>query len=216
MVPDHSLPDVLPAEPLQIVAAWLQEARQRRDQPNPDAMVLATSTMDGKPSARVVLCKEIDSAAGTVRFVSNYTSRKGTELAHNPRAALVLHWDHLHRQVRIEGAIHRASDADSDLYFATRARDSQLGAHASAQSQPVASRAALRAQLDAVMLKYPAAVPVPRPPHWGGYVLWADAVELWVEGPARLHDRARWTREIAPSCGAATVAAPWTATRLQP
>ncbi len=94
MVPDQSLPETLPAEPLALAAAWLAEARARRDQPNPDAMVLATCS-EGRPSARVVLCKGIDAASGAVRFVSNYESRKGQELAANPRAALLFHWDHL-------------------------------------------------------------------------------------------------------------------------
>lgn len=199
-----------------MVASWLAEATQRKTQPNPDAMVLATCGAGGKPSARIVLCKEIDATAGTVRFVTNYESRKGRELATNPRAALVFHWDHLHRQVRMEGVMQQASAADSDSYFATRARDSQLGAHASAQSEPIASPAALRAQLDAVRTSYPGSTPVPRPPHWGGYVLWVDAVELWVEGASRLHDRGLWTREVALSCGAKPVASPWSSTRLQP
>lgn len=214
MVPDQSLPDPLPAEPLTLAASWLADAARLAAQPNPNAMVLATCSADGRPSARVVLCKEIDPASGTVRFVSNYQSRKGRELEANPRAALVFHWDQLHRQVRMEGIVQKASAADSDSYFASRARASQLGAHASRQSEPVASAAALQAQLDEVSARYPG--PVPRPAHWGGYVFWVDAVELWVEGSARLHDRARWSRELAISCSATPVAGPWTATRLQP
>lgn len=214
MVPEQSLPEPLPAEPLTLVAAWLAEATRRADQPNPNAMVLATCDSAGRPSARIVLCKEIDPAAGSVRFVSNYLSRKGHELAANPRAALVFHWDHLHRQVRMEGIVEQALAADSDSYFASRARDSQLGAHASRQSEPIESAAALQAQLDAVGARYSG--PVPRPPHWGGYVFWIEALELWVAGTARLHDRARWTRELSLSCSAKPVAGPWTATRLQP
>jgi pyridoxamine 5'-phosphate oxidase len=216
MVPEQSLPETLPPEPLALAATWLAEAGRSGTQPNPDAMVLATCGSDGRPSARVVLCKGIDPAAGSVRFVGNYNSRKGRELAANPRAALVFHWDHLHRQVRIEGMVHKATSADSDRYFATRNRESQLGAHASEQSDPVGSRAALRAQLDAVQARYPDGAAVPRPAHWGGFVMWADAVELWVEGAARLHDRALWRREftttnhITPAFGA------WSRTRLQP
>lgn len=216
MVPDQSLPDPLPAEPLSLAAAWLQEATRRKDQPNPNAMVLATCDADGQPSARVVLCKEIEPASGSIRFVSNYASRKGRELDANPRAALVLHWDHLHRQVRLEGIVEKASAVDSDSYFASRARNSQLGAHASRQSQPVASPAALQGQLDAVRERFPDGTVVPRPPDWGGYVFWVNAAELWVEGSARLHDRARWTRELTVSCSARPVAGPWSATRLQP
>ena len=214
MVPEQSLPDPLPAEPLTLAAAWLAEATQRADQPNPNAMVLATSDAAGRPSARVVLCKEIDPVDGTIRWVTNYDSRKGRELAANPRAALVFHWDHLHRQVRMEGLVAKASVSESDSYFASRARESQLGAHASQQSQPIASPDALQAQLDAVRARFTG--PVPRPPHWGGYVMWIEAVELWVAGVARLHDRARWTRELAESCSARPVAGPWSATRLQP
>lgn len=197
-----------------LLAAWLDEAVRRRDQPNPNAMVLATCA-NSHPSARVVLCKDIDAATGSVRFFSNYDSRKGRELAANPRAALVFHWDHLHRQVRLEGTVDRAADSDSDLYFATRPRDSQIGAHASRQSEPVESMALLRAQADAVRARFGDG-PVSRPPHWGGYVFWAEAVELWVAGIGRLHERARWSRELSLSCGAKPVAGPWNATRLQP
>jgi pyridoxamine 5'-phosphate oxidase len=214
MLPEQSLPEPLPAEPLALAAAWLAEAIQRRDQPNPNAMVLATTDAAGQPSARIVLCKEIEPLGGSVRFVSNYDSRKGRELAANPRAALLFHWDHLHRQVRMEGQVEKASPAESDGYFATRARASQLGAHASRQSEPIASAAALQAQLDATRARFTGVVP--RPPHWGGYVLWVETVELWMEGTSRLHDRARWSRELSLSCGARPVAGPWAATRLQP
>jgi pyridoxamine 5'-phosphate oxidase len=163
-----------------------------------------------------VLCKGIDPAAGSVRFVGNYNSRKGRELAANPHAALVFHWDHLHRQVRIEGVVHKAAASDSDHYFATRRRESQLGAHASEQSEPVGSRAALRAQLDAVQARYPDATAVPRPEHWGGFVMWVEAVELWVEGAARLHDRALWRREATSSNNTNPAFGAWTCTRLQP
>jgi pyridoxamine 5'-phosphate oxidase len=216
MVPDQSLPETLPAEPMPIVAEWLAEAWRRRDQPNPNAMVLATCDEQGRPAARVVLSKEVDVVAGTVRFVTNYDSRKGQELARNPRAALVMHWDHQHRQVRVEGMVRRASPADSDAYFASRARTSQLGAHASAQSQPIASREAMKEKFDAVKARFPASDPVPRPAHWGGYVLWADAVELWLEGAARVHDRALWRRTLALEGDAVRPIGAWTSTRLQP
>lgn len=216
MLPDQSLPQTLPADPLTLAAAWLAEAISRRDQPNPNAMVLATCGPAGRPSARVVLCKEIDAVAGAVRFVTNYDSRKGRELEGNASAALVFHWDHLHRQLRLEGTMQKASASDSDSYFASRPRDSQLGAHASAQSMPIDSPAALRAQLEAVRSRFAGATAVPRPAQWGGYVMWIDAVELWVEGASRLHDRARWSRELAASCSAAPVAGPWSSTRLQP
>lgn len=214
------LSDPLPADPLAVAALWLEEAWQRRDQPNPNAMVLATVDADGAPSARVVLCKSLEPEPGCVRFVSNYHSRKGRALAADPRAALLMHWDHAHRQLRIEGVVARAREADSDAYFATRARLSQLGAWASEQSEPVASRAALDARLDAQIARYGLDAdgggrPIPRPAHWGGYVLWANAVELWVEGKGRLHDRARYERTLTRTADG-YVGSPWSSTRLQP
>ena len=156
-----------------------------------------------------------------MHFVSNYHSRKGREITANPRAALVFHWDHSHRQLRIEGLIRQCSPSQSDAYFASRAWQSQLGALASAQSEPIASRAALIAKLDAVTRRYgetptPGGAGIPRPAHWGGYLLWASAVELWVEGDARIHDRARWTRELRPDADGQVSAGAWSATRLQP
>lgn len=214
MLPEQQLPDPLPTEPITLLANWLDEAMRRRDQPNPDAMVLAT-VVNAQPAARVVLCKEIDTATGALRFFSNYDSRKGHELAANAHAALVFHWDHLHRQVRLEGLVTRTDAADSDRYFATRPRDSQIGAHASHQSEPVASMAALREQAEAARLRFGDG-PVPRPAHWGGYLFQPASVELWVAGSGRLHERARWSRELSLSGDARPVAGPWTITRLQP
>lgn len=215
MVPDQSLPETLPAEPMPLVAAWLAESTRRADQPNPNAMVLATVDGQGRPSARVVLSKGIDVDEGTVRFVTNYESRKAGELAANPRAALVMHWDHLNRQVRIEGLVQKSSADDSDRYFASRPRASQLGAWASDQSRPVASRAELQAKFAAAESRFSGRAQVPRPPHWGGFVLWAEVVELWMHGNARLHDRAEWRRSLSQD-GEAVHAGAWNATRLQP
>jgi len=225
---EELLPDPLPAEPLGIAAAWLEQATEAGIQPNPNAMVLATVDARGQPSARVVLCKDIRPQPGTVTFYSNYDSRKGTELAANPRAALVLHWDRMHRQVRIEGQVVRTTAAESDRYFASRAWQSRVGAWASRQSTPIASRAALAATVDEVAqrLGVPSpnrsehraadpGIPIPRPPHWGGWHLWAETVELWVEGSARLHDRARWTRSLARGA-AGFEAGHWSSTRLNP
>jgi pyridoxamine 5'-phosphate oxidase len=190
-------------------------------------MVLATATASGQPSARIVLCKEFDVENGRVSFVTNYESRKGRELAENPRAALVLHWDHAHRQVRIEGVVVMAPANESDEYFASRNWQRRIGAWASAQSQPLHSREqlndAVRAAADRFGVPHPAldnindspAAPIPRPPFWGGYYLWADSVELWVEGAARVHERARWNRSLT-TMGAGFQAGPWSATRLQP
>jgi pyridoxamine 5'-phosphate oxidase len=214
MLPDQPLPDPLPAEPMALLSAWLAEAMRRREQPNPDAMVLATA-VDGRPSARVVLCKQIEPDTGSLRFVTNYESRKGRELSANPRAALVFFWDHLHRQVRLEGTVEKAAAADSDSYFATRARDSQVGAHASRQSEPIDSLSVLRARAEAVRTRF-AGTEVPRPANWGAYIFRAESVELWVAGAARLHERARWTRELSAVCSTTPLAGPWTVTRLQP
>jgi len=137
------LPDLLPPDPLAIVSQWLQDAWAARSQPNANSMVLATSTRDGRPSARVVLCKDIVSPPGYVVFYSNYFSAKGRQLQANPRAAAVMPWDALHRQVRIEGPVTQAAASESDHYFAARAWQSRVGAWASAQSEPLASRAQL-------------------------------------------------------------------------
>jgi pyridoxamine 5'-phosphate oxidase len=189
-------------------------------------MVLATVDARGYPSARVVLCKEINPQPGAILFYTNYRSRKGRELEANGRAAVVFHWDHRHRQVRAEGLAEPLSEAENDAYFRTRAWQSRLGAWASEQSEPVASRRALSAAVAAAALRFgipfegpgavepnDVAVDVPRPPHWGGYRLRPEAVELWVEGEFRIHDRARWTRSLDARDG---VAAEWSVTRLQP
>ena len=221
------LPDPLPAEPMALANAWFEAARAARQQPNPDAMVLATATSTGHPSARVVLCKEFDVEQGRISFVTNYDSRKGRELAENARAALVFHWDHAHRQIRAEGIVVKAPAVESDEYFASRHWQRRIGAWASAQSQPLRSReqldAAVRAAAERFGAPYPTAdnanqeppVAIPRPAFWGGYYVWADAVELWVEGAARIHERARWARALT-TAGAGFRAGAWTATRLQP
>jgi pyridoxamine 5'-phosphate oxidase len=222
------LPEPLPAEPLAVVARWLEEAIAAGRQPNPNAMVLATASPDGHPAARVVLCKGIEPEPGFILFYTNYRSAKGRALEENPRAAVVLHWDALQRQVRIEGPIAPAPAEDSDRYFATRPWQSRLGAWASAQSEPLASRAHLLEKVREAARRFGTPVPgtpaaerpgdyeIPRPPHWGGYRLWAESVELWVAGDARIHDRARWTHRLTPAPGGGFAAGPWVATRLQP
>ncbi len=205
----------LPGEPLMLASEWLAEAWRRRLQPNPNAMTLATATLEGWPAARIVLCKDVVGVPGYLVFYTNFHSRKGLELSINPRAAAVMHWDHMHRQVRIEGLVEAAPAADSDAYFASRARESRIGAWASAQSQPVASREALLAQVREATQRF-ATGEVPRPSFWGGYRLWAQAVELWVEGDARIHDRARWTRTLTKDADGSLRPGPWSATRLQP
>jgi pyridoxamine 5'-phosphate oxidase len=208
----------LPADPLVMALAWQQRSRQLGTQPNPDAMVLATASDDGQPAARVVLCKEIVPVPGYLTFYTNYNSAKGRQLAANARVAAVLHWDHLHRQVRIEGRVVKTSSADSDAYFATRHWQNRIGAWASQQSQPLDQRATLERAMDAVAKRFNAysdAAVIPRPPHWGGYHLYAERVELWIEGSARIHERALWSRSLRAD-GNGFAASPWTAQRLQP
>ena len=191
-------------------------------------MVLATATPTGSPSARVVLCKDIVPAPGYIVFYTNYLSAKGRQLRPNPRAAAVMHWDALHRQVRIEGPVVPAPAADSDHYFASRSWQKRIAAWASAQSEPVASRAQLLESIARTARRFGTPVPdpgaaddardfdIPRPPHWGGFRLWADAVELWVESDARMHDRARWQRTLTAAGDGAFSCGAWSATRLQP
>jgi pyridoxamine 5'-phosphate oxidase len=222
------LPDPLPADPLALTQRWLEDAWARRAQPNPNAMVLATSTPDGKPSARVVLCKEIVPQPGYLVFFTNYLSMKGKQLKDNARAAAVMHWDAMHRQVRIDGPISFAPAAENDRYFASRSWPKRIAAWASEQSQPVASRELLLKSVAETAARFGTPVPgspqaeepsdfdVPRPPHWGGYRLWAESVELWVEGDARVHDRARWVRQLTRQTDGSFKPGAWSATRLQP
>jgi pyridoxamine 5'-phosphate oxidase len=224
----ETLPDPLPGNPFIVVGQWLAQAEGDAAQPNPNAMVLATVDGRGHPSARVVLCKHIEAQQGCILFYTNYRSRKGRELEVNRRAAAVFHWDHRHRQVRAEGEVVCLSDEENDAYFRTRPWQSRLGAWASDQSQPVESRATLERGVTAMARRFgipyagpgtaepdDVAVDVPRPPHWGGYRLRADAVELWVEGEFRIHDRARWTRTLPDRRDTGSDAA-WAVTRLQP
>ena len=224
---EERLAGPLPEEPLATAAAWLAEAWRLHAQPNPNAMTLATCTADGRPSARVVLCKEIVARPGYVVFYTNYRSRKGRELEGNGRAAAVLHFDVLGCQVRVEGVVERSPATESDAYFASRALQSRVGAWASAQSEPIASREHLRAAVAAAAQRFgvdpraaaadaAAEVRIPRPPHWGGYRLWAEAVELWVQGAARIHDRARWTRSLTRLEDGGMEGGAWSVTRLQP
>jgi pyridoxamine 5'-phosphate oxidase len=225
---EEHLPDELPDDPLALAAHWLEQAARALIQPNPNAMILATADLAGRPSARVVLCKDIRPQPGYISFYSNYESHKAAELAANPRAAVVMHWDRMRRQVRIEGRVVQTTAAENDIYFASRPWQSRIGAWASRQSAPLASRAALAAAVDATALRFGVPSPnrsddtaadpgvnIPRPQFWGGWHLWAEAVELWVEGSARLHDRARWTRALTPSASGFDTSA-WSATRLNP
>lgn len=213
------LRESLPAEPMQTLADWLAEAEAAQATANPNAMTLATVAMQRgelMPSARIVLCKHIDVRNGYLVFYTNYRSRKAEELDACAKAAAVLHFDAAGRQARIEGHVLRSPAGESDAYFASRSRGSQLGAWASAQSEPIASRDALLAQLEEVERRFAGEQQIPRPPHWGGLRLWASAVELWENGAHRLHDRARWIRTVAIDDDGRAHAQPWSVTRLQP
>src|ERR1700735_182598 len=182
------LSDPIAAEPMRIVAQWLKDAWEARQQPNPNAMVLATTSAAGAPSARVVLCKGLVEQPGYLVFYTNYESKKGEELTASARAAAVMHWDYLHRQVRVTGPVTRSPVAESDAYFASRPWPSRIAAWASQQSRPIGSR--------------------------GG--VGAESVELWQEGKSRIHDRFSWSRKLDPGGPMGFTAGPWSVVRLQP
>jgi pyridoxamine 5'-phosphate oxidase len=193
-----------PDEPFGLFSAWFADAKA--NEPNdPNGMALSTIGADGMPDVRMVLLKDVDEA-GFV-FFTNLQSAKGQELAASPKAALLFHWKSLRRQVRVRGLVSPVSGEEADAYFATRARSSQIGAWASAQSRALESRHALEKAIAEYGLKFGLG-PVPRPPHWSGFRVAPLAIEFWRDRPFRLHERILYERR-APE-GA------WTISRLYP
>lgn len=178
-------------DPFSLFDEWLAEARTK-ELNDPEAMALATTNTAGQPSVRMVLLKG-HGPEGFV-FYTNDDSRKGGELAANPRAALLFHWKSLRRQVRVEGAVERVPDTDADAYFASRARDSQLGAWASDQSRPLDARETFEQRFDEMSTRFERK-DVARPPHWGGYRVVPAQIEFWSDRPHRLHERRLFVRE---------------------
>jgi pyridoxamine 5'-phosphate oxidase len=196
------------SDPFAIARTWLTEAEAA--EPNdPNAIALATVDDDGLPNVRMVLLKDIESdgtGGGAFVFYTNYGSAKGQEITTSGKAAFVLHWKSLRRQIRVRGTVTREEGAQADAYFASRSLKSRLGAWASQQSQPLTSREALMAEAARVAVtKGPNP---PRPPYWGGFRIHPVEIEFWADGAFRLHDRFRWRKDDARSA--------WDVTRLNP
>ena len=190
-------------DPFALARAWMAQASAT--EPNdPDAIALASVDADGLPNVRMVLLRQIEDA-GFV-FFTNYTSAKAQELEHAGKAAFVLHWKSLRRQIRVRGLVEREDGPQADAYFASRSLQSRLGAWSSQQSQPLTSRAALMAEVARQTLRH--GTNPPRPPFWGGFRIRPLEIEFWADGAFRLHDRFRWRR--------AALDQPWQVTRLNP
>jgi len=191
-------------DPFEMFATWMKDAE--KTEPNEaNAMAVATADADGHPNIRMVLLKAVDSR-GFV-FYTNFQSAKGTELAANPHAALNFHWKTVRKQVRVRGPVSVVSDAEADAYFASRAKDSQIGAWASAQSRPMEGRWVFEKEIAKYALKY-GFTKVPRPPYWSGFRVAPLRIEFWRDRPFRLHDRLVYARD--------SLEAPWRTERLYP
>ena len=183
--------EVLPEDPFELFAVWLAEA-EATGMTDPNAVTVATSGADGRPSARTVLLRGF--GPDGFYFYTNRTSLKGRQLAENPRAEMLFFWREMGRQILIHGNVTEATDADSDAYFASRARESQIGAWASEQGTVIVDRTTLEERVAYFTEKFDGE-PVPRPPHWGGYIVAPYAIEFWQAGDFRLHDRFVYSRD---------------------
>lgn len=197
-------------DPIALFDAWYEEAKTAEIN-DPDAMSVATAMADGKPSVRILLLKG-HGPEGFI-FYTNADSRKGAELADNPRAALLFHWKSLRRQVRIEGPVEEVGSEEADAYFATRGRDSQIGAWASDQSRPLDRRETFESRCDAMRARFEG-LDVPRPPRWTGFRVKPERIEFWTDRPHRLHERRLFTRTGDPGSGSGAGA--WTEGLLYP
>jgi pyridoxamine 5'-phosphate oxidase len=190
-------------DPFALARAWLTEAE--KTEPNdPNAIALSTVDADGLPNVRMVLLKDIEDAAFV--FYTNYTSRKAQEIENAGKAAFVMHWKSLRRQIRVRGLVSREDGAQADAYYASRSLKSRLGAWASDQSKPLSSRGALVAEVARQTALH--GLNPKRPPFWGGFRIIPTEIEFWADGPFRLHDRFRWVRS--------GIADPWNISRLNP
>ena len=210
--------------PLLLLQSWLNEAMELDLQPNPDTMAIATSNSQGLPNVRMVLCKEINTEEGYVVFYTNYNSVKSLEIKENPKCSALFHWDKLGYQIRIRGEILQSPDEENDTYFASRHLGSQVGAWASNQSDPVEDREALDGQFKKILDRFNLTSEsitrnekkIPRPPNWGGYRLWIEEIEFWLNQKDRLHDRLHFRRALTISSEGIETEKKWTVKRLQP
>jgi len=210
--------------PLLLLQSWLNEAMELDLQPNPDTMAIATSNSQGLPNVRMVLCKEINTEEGYLVFYTNYNSVKSLEIKENPKCSALFHWDKLGYQIRIRGEMLQSPDEENDTYFASRHLGSQVGAWASNQSNPVEDREALDDQFKKILDRFNLTSEsitrneqkIARPPNWGGYRLWIEEIEFWLNQKDRLHDRLHFKRALTISSEGIETEKKWTVKRLQP
>lgn len=226
MTETRPIVDSLPGNPLPLLDEWIRDAESELASDNPTAMALATVTPEGRPDARMVICRGFDFERGWIVFYTDRRSPKGNQLRERPRASAVFHWNSLQRQIRLEGPVTPAPGPQSDEYFAGRPAGSQAAAWASHQSQPLESRAVLEERYLQQQSRFGVTDPdrpagIPRPEYWGGYRIWIETIEFWTGMRNRLHDRAAYRRELKPGTadtgeGKCFSGSEWSASRLCP